>query len=347
MENPYILRLGRQTCIFNSPHKTSLMRIFVHHPLQRFSLHELCRRTGLTPELVVEAASSLQKERVPVGMYEFHSYFYDPQPDTLHPDSVAAQLQTRWWGKKIYLGDTITSTIDIAKQLAAQPEAHGTLVIANQQSKGRGRQGNTWLSRYGKDLLLTFLVRVPEWQPSPSLLSLYTTTAVARVLDTAYHIPITIKWPNDLMVNNKKLGGVLVERDQENQYYRLSLGLNVLSMPEEFEPVIANQTTSLVVTQPETIWQRDHLLAQCGTTWEALWEAMMRDGGATVRGYWKRYTSTLGKQIRFRYRDQIHSGFTRDIDEYGRLIIIKPEGEEIALLAEEVQHLRLEEETTN
>ena len=59
-----------------------------------FVTHELCRRTGLTPELVVEAASSCEGT-VPVGMYEFHSYFYDPQPDTLHPDSVAAQLQTR------------------------------------------------------------------------------------------------------------------------------------------------------------------------------------------------------------------------------------------------------------
>jgi BirA family biotin operon repressor/biotin-[acetyl-CoA-carboxylase] ligase len=339
MSRQSVQRFGRQTCLSNTLPKTLLMRLFIARPLQRLTRAEIAAATSLSEAQAVELIAELQQEKVPIGNYRLHQYFYDPQPATLHPDVLAAQLNTRWWGRIIYFAEQLTSTIDIARQAAALPQAQGCVVTADQQTRGRGRQGNRWVSRPGRDLLVTFLVQTPEWQPSPSLLSLYTTTAVARVLDTAYEVPISIKWPNDLMVGERKLGGVLVERDEEHGMYRISMGLNVLTKPEEFPEDLRAQVATLAEF-PRHHWQRDLLLAQCGTTWEALWEAMLRDGGATVRGYWKRYSSTLGKYVTFQHRGKRHEGFTRDIDDYGRLIIRIPGGEELILPAEEVQQVR-------
>jgi len=175
---------------------------------------------------------------------------------------------------------------------------------------------------------------------------------VARVLDTAYQLPIQIKGPNDLRINGKKVGGVLAEIDTSNRVFVLSLGLNVLSGPSDWPVELRAQTTSILnemnlndgsnnVTHPTEALQRGELLMQCGTTWEVLWQQMMRDRGETVRGYWRRYSSTLRRNVRLQYQGKMYAGFARDIDEYGRLIFIAEDGALMTLLSEEVQELRV------
>lgn len=338
-ESSFRIEMARQSLLVSFPLKTAVMRVFTERPLHRFPLQELSTTVQQTPAAVVEVIMALQQEGVRIGMAELSDYFYDPDDSILHPDQVAAHLTTRWWGQRIYYGERLTSTIDIAKALAIQPKTHGSVILANEQMRGRGRQGNAWVSPRGRDLLLTFLIQFGEWEPSPSLMSLYTTTAVARVLDTAYGIPIAIKWPNDLVVNDCKLGGVLVERDPYNRVFLVSLGLNVHSAPEDWPQELKHRAASLARIKNEP-WPRDYLLAQCGTTWETLWESLLRDRGETVRGYWKRYSNTLGRRITLIHRGQSYQGLAKDIDDLGRLIFISETQGEMTLLAEEVQQVR-------
>lgn len=332
--------IADQICWTNTPEKTAILRFLVEHPLQWFSLSMLMRETGLSAPMAVEAILELIQEGVKIGQREPHEYFYEPEEISLHPDQIAARLCTRWWGKRIWVGDSLTSTIDIAKALNVQVSYHGAVILANVQTQGRGRYGNRWVSRKGKDILLTFLIEHAQWEPPPSLLSMYAATAPARVLATAYNIPISLKWPNDLMVEGKKLGGVLVEKEDVHQRLIISMGLNVHSSPDDWSESLQKTTTSLDRIQ-SVEWQRDLLIAQCGATWEALWETTMHDHGETIKGYWRQYSATLGKTVSLTVRGKKLVGFTKSIDDAGRLIFMDDTGTEYALLPDEVQRLRV------
>jgi BirA family transcriptional regulator, biotin operon repressor / biotin---[acetyl-CoA-carboxylase] ligase len=334
--------LAGQRCAVNDAARTAVARVFRRKPLRYLALSDLARESKLPADAVVCVIEELKADGVRIGSRPPADYFYEPCEDVLHPDFIASLLQTRWWGNRLLTGDELTSTIDIGKAVLGSGNPHGTVAIANRQTKGRGRQGNAWVSPKGKDLLLTFIIDSGEWQPSPSLLSLYTATAAARVLDTAYGVPIEIKWPNDLMCGGRKLGGVLVERDLQYGVILASIGLNVHSKLSDWPEAMRDQSVSLSMLTEEEL-HRDLLIAQCGTTWEALWESMMADRGETVRGYWKQYSSTLGRRIRLYYRGQLMTGAALDIDEVGRLIFRSDDGSTLALLAEEVQQLRMEE----
>ncbi len=331
-------------CYVNQSEQTAVMRVFRRRPLNYLHFNDIAREARLTADAAIRAIASLKTEGVRIGSRQPSEYFYEPRDEILHPDIIASQLNTRWWGKRILASDEIPSTIDIAKScLAILDDPHGLVVIANMQTQGRGRQGNTWLSPQGKDILLTFIISNSDWTPTPSLLSLYTATAAARVLDTAYGIPISIKWPNDLMVDGRKLGGVMVERDDQHGVVLASMGLNIQSQPADWPMALRTQSTSLAMLDTDEELHRDTIIAQCGTTWEALWQSMMTDRGETVLGYWKQYSSTIGKRVNLQHRGANMTGAALDIDEVGRLIFRADDGQVLALIAEEVQHLRMEE----
>jgi BirA family biotin operon repressor/biotin-[acetyl-CoA-carboxylase] ligase len=324
----------------NSYEKTSLLRFFDPNPLRCFSLEQIASKSGLSYETIVNAIAQLNQEGIRILYRPENGYFYEPRETILHPDKITLHLFTRWWGRRVITVDQISSTIDLAKTLAIDPERHGTVCIANAQSKGRGRYGNAWASPQGKDILLTFLIVHEGWDIPVSLLSLYTVVSVVRVLDTAYGLPVAIKWPNDIVAEGRKLGGVLVERDESSNSFLISLGLNVHSRPCDWPREIRDVGVSLSMLK-EDHWERDYLIAQCGATWETQWETLMQDKGETVRDYWNRYSTTLGKTVSFLYRGRQLSGFTKTIDQEGRLLLLTDEGRDLALLPEEVRSLRI------
>ncbi len=336
------ITIAGQSLIQNTPLKTAVMQAFTERPLRRMQIQEIEQHSGLAANEIVTAIEALNVDGLTVGSRMPFEYYYDPRESVLSADCVAAYLNTRWWGKRILVGDELSSTIDIAKALPNEDACHGTVIAANAQTQGRGRQGSAWTSRHGRDLLITFLIRYTDWVPSPSLLSLYAATAVARVLETAYHLQPSIKWPNDLMADGGKLGGVIVESDHRHQTVYVSLGLNVHSRPSDWPSEIRNEAVSLTMLN-DSEWKRDRILAQCGTTWETLWESMLSDRGEAVRGYWRRYSNTLGHRARLQYRGSELTGLAKDIDDTGALLFRSDDGETLTLVAEEVQNLRVEE----
>ena len=271
-----------------------------------------------------------------------YGYFYDPDESILHPDAVAAHLRTQWWGRIIYTADELSSTIDVAKKMISESNAdrHGTVILANTQTKGRGRYGNRWVSPKGKDILLTFLIKNRGWEPSISLLTLYTAITVVRVLNTAYDLAAAIKWPNDIIFEGRRLGGVLVERDKSADYQIMSLGLNVHSRPKDWPPDVRHRAASLSMIK-DVPWQRDVLIAQCGITWEMQWEIMNQDHGHMIREYWNRYSTTLNKTVSILYKGKAISAFAKSIDHDGGLVLLTDNGAEISLVPEEVQMLKV------
>jgi BirA family biotin operon repressor/biotin-[acetyl-CoA-carboxylase] ligase len=132
------------------------------------------------------------------------------------------------------------STNERARELAAEGAPHGTLITASEQSAGRGRQGRTWSAPAGRALLCSVLLRDP-----PRLLPLAAGVAVAEVAGDG----ALIKWPNDILIDGRKLAGILVEGRPQERWAVLGIGLNVALRPEDFPPELRERAGTLGLDQ--------------------------------------------------------------------------------------------------
>jgi BirA family transcriptional regulator, biotin operon repressor / biotin---[acetyl-CoA-carboxylase] ligase len=147
----------------------------------------------------------------------------------------------------------VDSTNRVARDLAAAGAPHGTLVTADTQSAGRGRQGRAWSSRPGSSLLMSLVIR----DPSP-ILSLAAGVAVAETVEAASHggERVTIKWPNDVLVDGRKIAGILVEGRPQEQWAVLGIGLNVAVRADEFPPELRDRAATMGLQADD----REHVL---------------------------------------------------------------------------------------
>jgi len=135
------------------------------------------------------------------------------------------------------------STNERARELAALGAPHGTLVTASRQTAGRGRQGRSWVAPDGRGLLCSLLLRDP-----PRLLPLAAGVAVASVVG----VPALVKWPNDVLVDGRKVAGILVEGRPQERWAVVGIGLNVALQPEDFPPEL-RETAGTLGQGPEAI----------------------------------------------------------------------------------------------
>ncbi len=151
---------------------------------------------------------------------------------------------------KLIIRDKVSSTQDFARELVLKGEPEGTAVLAMEQDKGRGRLGRAWASPPGKNIALSMIVR-PKLPPAQAaLLGLLTSIAVADVLDAAGLASATLKWPNDVLVNGKKIAGILSEANLSNnrvEYVIIGVGLNLNTDLVDFPPELRPLVTSFLI----------------------------------------------------------------------------------------------------
>jgi BirA family biotin operon repressor/biotin-[acetyl-CoA-carboxylase] ligase len=132
------------------------------------------------------------------------------------------------WNTPLYYHETVSSTMDESRRLAARGEPHGTVVIADYQETGRGRSGRLWKADRGKNLFFTVLLRYSDISSFPRALTLRTGLAVSLAIEDfvpALSGAVLVKWPNDIMIDSRKIAGILVETDGKAVY--IGIGVNV------------------------------------------------------------------------------------------------------------------------
>jgi BirA family transcriptional regulator, biotin operon repressor / biotin---[acetyl-CoA-carboxylase] ligase len=167
-----------------------------------------------------------------LACWRWYTRALEARLDGLHAREVEAALDL----PRVELLDSVSSTLDIAHRLASEGASAGTLVIANEQTAGRGREGRSWQSSAGAGLWLTLIER-PAESSGLGVLSLRIGIAAAAAIDRFAAEPIRLKWPNDLYVDRGKLAGILVEarwRDQAVEWIAIGLGVNV-TRPENID----------------------------------------------------------------------------------------------------------------
>ncbi len=236
-------------------------------------------------------------------------------------------------GQDIHLHDTLESTMDEAKSLAERGATEGTVVIAEEQRAGRGRFERSWVSEPGKDLLFSVVFR-PTAAQAPyvnmaAALAVWTTVGETTGLDT------TIKWPNDVKLEGRKVSGILVESTVSRtgiEYTVLGVGLNVNSSLAEI-PEIAPIATSMYREAGRTFDRSEVLIKVLRDLDGGV--ARIR-AGHSLRAEWASRLETLGQSVVVRWRNTTDEGIATGVDEMGNLILTKADGTTKSVVAGEV-----------
>ena len=257
-------------------------------------------------------------------------------PDKLLPEEVLQGLKTRVFTGPVHHFETLDSTNDRAKELAAQGAPEGTVVVAETQTRGRGRLDREWNSPPGVGLYVSLVLR-PMLPPMElPQITLTTAVAVVRAVRRVAGLAPGIKWPNDLLLNGKKLGGILTEMETESDRIRhvvVGLGLNVNN--PGFPPELAATATSLTLAAGRA-FSRVHLLQAWLEEFEELYGRFLNQGFPEILEEWKGSAVTLGKMVTVRQGPREISGQALDVAPDGALLLRTNNGEMVRVTSGEI-----------
>ena len=259
-----------------------------------------------------------------------------PGQELLSSETIRSGLATRFVGQTVHYWPAVGSTNDELNRLAETGAPEGTLAIADEQTAGRGRLGRPWVAPAGSSLLMSLLFR-PDWlaPAQAGQLTMLCALAAADAVAATCGLQAGLKWPNDLLLDGKKLAGVLTELSfagDKLAWAVVGVGLNVnADFASQAGPPDTAISLSVAAGRPVS---RLRLLRAYLTGVEARYEALR--AGQSPRREWAARLATLGQAVTVRAPDGVYQGIAEDVDEAGALLLRQPSGEVMRILAGDV-----------
>jgi BirA family transcriptional regulator, biotin operon repressor / biotin---[acetyl-CoA-carboxylase] ligase len=269
----------------------------------------------------------------------------------LNVDSIRSTLATRVLGHRIELFEQLSSTNLEATTLGQSGVEHGTVVIADRQTAGRGRLARTWFSPGGANVYCSLVLRtdmptnrLPEWL---SWLPLITALAAAEAIESVISAPVSLKWPNDLLMAGRKVGGILCENLQASPsgpFQVIGVGINVNMNPDDF-PAELRESASSLWNETHAVVDRNRLIAQFLLEMEQCLEELDGRGSQQLALAYQRRCSTIGSKVRASLADGSEvTGYAESISQDGSLRITIQSGtsgeKTVELRVADIVHLR-------
>ncbi len=299
---------------------------------------EISRDLKISRAAIWKNIQELREEGYDIVAVPHLGYKLISSPDKLLPREIQFNLGTKILGKNIIYEDVCPSTMDLAFRLGFEGAPEGTIVCAEGQTKGRGRLGRSWSSPKGKGIYASIILR-PSCPPNKaSQLTLLSAVALCEAVKKTCGVEPAIKWPNDLLVGNKKLSGILTELSAEMDRVRfvvIGFGINV-NTPMNLLPPTA---TSLRHETHQTV-SRVELLQEILRHLEKWYCILKEEGFSKIVKRWKELSNTLGRRVRVEGVGEYIEGQAMDIDENGSLIIRDDTGIKIKRMAGDVVFVR-------
>ncbi len=299
---------------------------------------ELGRTVGISRTAVWKHINGLRREGYRIDSLPGRGYSFVSAPDSLLPEEIKSGLNTHVLGTEISCYREVTSTQSIAKSMAAQGAREGTVIVAETQSGGQGRIARSWVSPVG-GIYFSIILR-PDIKPAEALqFPLIAGIAVARAIDKLTGIKPKLKWPNDIIVNDRKAGGIRTEMSAEVdrlEWIIIGIGLNVNTPHESFPPEIESSAVSLMEAGGKQV-PRVKLLQYVLTELEALYDGFSKSGFELLREQWKALSNTIGAEVTISSPTEQLVGRAIDIDSDGALILQKEDGTKERIIAGDVR----------
>ncbi|MCX5700574.1 MAG: biotin--[acetyl-CoA-carboxylase] ligase [Candidatus Omnitrophica bacterium] len=265
-------------------------------------------------------------------------YRLESSPDRLFDFEVKNGLDTKVLGRKILYFDSLNSTMDMAMQLGIKGASEGTMILAEAQNKGRGRLGRIWSSPKYKGLYFSLILRPDLLPAQASILTFMAAISICEAVKEVAGIDAQIKWPNDILVHSKKLGGILTEISAETDkvnFVNIGIGINVNNDKKS----LISGATSLREQKKEEV-SRLELLQEILRRLEANYLLLAKKGSSIIIDKWRQNNLTLGRRVKVYCQSKHIEGEAVDIDKDGGLLIRKDSGLTQKVMTGDVVHCR-------
>lgn len=298
---------------------------------------QLCDVFKVSRTSVWKVMEQLKKEGYQIEAVRNRGYRLLSSPDVISEAEISSMLKTKWAGKRIIYFDETDSTNNQAKASGEKGGIHGTLFVADKQNAGKGRRGRVWNSPSGESVYMTLLLR-PEIPPDRApMLTLVMGLSVVEVIREATGVDAKIKWPNDIVINKKKVCGILTEMATEMvhvNYVVIGVGINVNQrrFPEE----IADMAASLC-GETGKLYRRSEIMAAVLERFERNYETFLKTGD--LSGIQEAYNAVLvncGQEVRVLEPGHEYEAVAEGINETGELLVRFPDGRKKTVFAGEV-----------
>ncbi len=318
--------------------KSSILRILEQQKGSHVSGEDLAKQLQISRSAVWKAINELKKEGYQITAVPNRGYCLDPSSDRLSPEGVESYLTEVVWAGNIHVYQLLESTNVTARQLALDGAPHGTVVLAEEQSAGRGRMGRRFASPKHTGIYMSVLLR-PHWSAEDSLLiTTAASVAVCRAVEQTTGKSAQIKWVNDVYLEGRKVCGILTEAvtDLESggiESIILGIGVNFSTALADFPEELQHKAGSLFEKPPEHL-DRNRFAAIL------IQEVMALCDTLTSRSFLNEYRErslVLGKTVQvLPFGKQAYPAKAVDIDEQGGLVLALADGSKQVLRSGEV-----------
>ncbi len=289
---------------------------------------KMSQQLGVSRTAVWKTIKQLKEEG-----YEIHSstnkgYRLLHSPDRVTPEEIQKYILTSYIGKRLIYEEEMDSTNVQAKKIAREGAEEGTVVLTEQQFKGKGRMGRKWDSPKGTGIWLSCILR-PSIPPSEvSFITLLAGLAVCKAIEIETRLLPKIKWPNDVVLGGKKVCGILTEMNGEmEQVYHVVVGIGINVNTKDFPIELHSLATSLYLESGEK-YSRKKLVGQIFTQLEKYYESFKEEEGRKrILEEYKKCCATLGQEVRVLGSQEEFTGKALDLLPTGELIVQKNTGE--------------------
>ena len=287
---------------------------------------------------------ALRDEGYDIKASSRRGYRLNDAGDLINVPVLKDSLSETVFGKEIIFFDELDSTNSKASSMAIAGAPEGTVIIADSQLAGRGRMGRQWHSPSGKGIWLSVILRPNLPAHMVQLITLAASLAVAQAIERVTGAEPGIKWPNDVLLDGKKVCGILTEMNTEIDKVKhivLGVGINFSQQPEDFPSEILESAVSILMHIKNNDkhfknYTRNDIIREVLISFDKCYENLLVGRGSTIVEGWKDYSATIGKRICVHDRERKYFGKAADIGQDGSLILETDDGEIKTIVSGEI-----------
>jgi BirA family biotin operon repressor/biotin-[acetyl-CoA-carboxylase] ligase len=319
-----------------------ILELLREHPSAFRSGEEISRRLKVSRTAVWKRMKRLRTLGYAIEASTRSGYRLIQSPDLLTPSEIKPILKTEWMGRTIHHFQTLDSTNSKAYELAVHGAEEGEVVISESQERGRGRLGRQWFSPPFLNLYLSVILR-PKIPPHQApLITLMAAVATADAIRKFSGLLPLIKWPNDILLRDRKVAGLLNEIHSEMDrvhFVILGIGVNLNMDEKTFSKEIRAVATSLKIEMGQAI-SRKVFLQSLLLELERWYSIFFEEGSAIILNAWRDRAHIKGRQVKVTSFGETLAGIAIDVDSDGALILETEDGKQKRVMAGDVEYYR-------
>src|SRR5690625_2693615 len=326
--------------------RKKLIQLLANHQYTYISSQQLARKLNISQSSIWRYMKGLEEDGYHIEFESHLGYRIVREPKQVSENTLIRGLNTKWLGQHIIHKQSVSSTQTLAHRLAHEGGKHGTVIVADEQTNGKGQMNRRWHSAKNKGIWLSMILK-PSIPPklAPQL-TLLTATVLADVIIQHTQQKPQIKWPNDVLIQKKKVAGILTEMQAEQErviYVIVGIGLNVNQTSNDLAEDIQLKATSLL-RETGKKWNIKTFIHQLLYRFEKSYEKYVKHGFPYIKRKWENYGFKVGQFIRVKTLKEAWYAHFLGIAEDGALLVKNSSGETEKIYSAEIDWFNTEDD---